>query len=76
MSHRDEPTPSEITNEPTVHTRKLYVGASRAANSDATTWSLNAPLMINKQHFGWGGTDGGLDGAKERGRESVAVLGK
>lgn len=25
----------------------------RGANSDATTWSYRASMMINKQHFGW-----------------------
>lgn len=28
-------------------------------------------MMINKQHFGWGGTDAGLDGKKERERERM-----
>lgn len=28
----------------------------RGTNSDATTWSYRAPMMTNKQHFGWGET--------------------
>lgn len=57
ISHRDELIPCEITNEPTAplctHAHAhIFVGASQPANADATTWSKNAPMVINKQHFG------------------------
>lgn len=74
ISYRDERISCEITNEPTapLHTHAhadIFVGASQPANADATTWSKNAPMVINKQHFGWGGTDGGLDREREGRRE-------
>lgn len=60
-SHGDEQIPCEIRDDSTApfthacsntHTR-TYV-RHRGANSDATTWSYRAPMMINKQRFGWG----------------------
>lgn len=54
---RDEHIPREFRDGSTSLLTRTRVHSAyirhRGANSDATTWSYRAPMMINKQHFGW-----------------------
>lgn len=54
------PVNSAMLQHHCTHTRvPVHTGVLTAhirhhgANSDATNWSYRAPMMINKQHFGW-----------------------
>lgn len=69
------PVNSEMVQHHCSHTRahSAYI-RHRGANSDATTWSYRAPMMINKQHFGWKKCLWAQGGGRGRETEREAVL--